>query len=115
MRLVTVHMPPEFLHGLDELVRLQKYPNRSEAIRVAIRDLLKDELSELKKPQIALTSNEIEFLKPVFPGETVIVNSEKIYFRFGKLKCKVTMKNDKGETVCQGTIAGMIKKAVDEK
>ncbi len=44
MRLVTVHMPPEFLHGLDELVRLQKYPNRSEAIRVAIRDLLKDEL-----------------------------------------------------------------------
>ena len=34
----------EFLHGLDELVRLQKYPNRSEAIRVAISDLLKEEL-----------------------------------------------------------------------
>lgn len=41
-------MPPEFLHGLDELVRLQKYPNRSEAIRVAIRDLLKDELWHAK-------------------------------------------------------------------
>ncbi len=44
MKLVTVHLPNEFLYGLDELVRMQKYPTRSEAIRVAIRDLLKDEL-----------------------------------------------------------------------
>ncbi len=44
MRLVTVHLPGEYLHDLDELVRMQKYPNRSEAIRVAIRDLLKEEL-----------------------------------------------------------------------
>lgn len=57
---------------------------------------------------IALTSTEIEFLKPVFPNEKVRVISEKIYFRFGKLKCKVMMQNEKGETVCSGTIAGMI-------
>ncbi len=44
MRLVTVHLPGEYLHDLDELVQMQKYPNRSEAIRVAIRDLLKEEL-----------------------------------------------------------------------
>jgi len=44
MRLVTVHLPAEYLRGLDELVRLQKYPSRAEVIRVAIRDLLKDEL-----------------------------------------------------------------------
>lgn len=44
MRLVTVHLPAEFLRGLDELVRLQKYSTRSEAIRTAIRDLLKSEL-----------------------------------------------------------------------
>jgi 3-hydroxyacyl-[acyl-carrier-protein] dehydratase len=57
---------------------------------------------------IALTSIEIEFLKPVFPNEKVMVISEKIYFRFGKLKCKVVMKNEKEEVVCSGTIAGMI-------
>jgi 3-hydroxyacyl-[acyl-carrier-protein] dehydratase len=57
---------------------------------------------------IALTSNEIEFLKPVFPNEKVTVISEKLYFRFGKLKCRVLMKNEKGEVVCSGTIAGMI-------
>lgn len=56
-----------------------------------------------------LTSTAIEFLKPVFPNEKVTVISEKIYFRFHKLKCKVKMLNEKGETVCEGTIAGIIK------
>lgn len=61
-----------------------------------------------KNTSIALTATEIEFLKPVFPKEKVRVVSEKIYFRFGKLKCKVSMENEKGETVCSGTIAGML-------
>jgi 3-hydroxyacyl-[acyl-carrier-protein] dehydratase len=61
-----------------------------------------------KNTSIALTSIEIDFLKPVFPNEKVTVISEKVYFRFGKLKCKVVMKNEKGEIVCSGVIAGMI-------
>lgn len=61
-----------------------------------------------KNTIIALTSSEIEYLKPVFPKEKVVVISEKIYFRFGKLKCKVRMINDSGIEVCNGTIAGMI-------
>ena len=61
-----------------------------------------------RNTSIALTSTEIEFLKPVFPKEKVIVISEKVYFRFGKLKCKVKMKNEKGEEVCTGIIAGMV-------
>lgn len=59
--------------------------------------------------QIGLTSTEIEFLKPVFPGEKVTVISEKIYFRFNKLKCRVKMLNENSEIVCEGTIAGIIK------
>ena len=58
--------------------------------------------------QIGLTSTEIEFLKPVFPGEKVTVISEKIYFQFNKLKSKVKMLNEKSEIVCEGTIAGII-------
>jgi 3-hydroxyacyl-[acyl-carrier-protein] dehydratase len=61
-----------------------------------------------KNSSIALTSTEIEFLKPVFPKEKVTVISEKVYFRFGKLKCKVKIKNEKGEEVCSGIIAGMM-------
>ena len=58
--------------------------------------------------KVALTSSEIEYLKPVYPNETVTVISEKVYFRFGKLKCKVRMWNANKEEVCHGTIAGMI-------
>lgn len=58
--------------------------------------------------RIALTSADTAFLKPVYPGETVTVISDKIYFRFGKLKCKVIMKNQKGEQVSKAVIAGII-------
>lgn len=68
--------------------------------------LLNNEFNKMNS--IALTSTNIEFLKPVFPSEKVIVISEKIYFRFGKLKCKVIMKNEKQEIVCRGEIAGII-------
>lgn len=68
--------------------------------------LLNDTIN--KKTSIALTSTNIEYLKVVFPNEKVTVVSEKIYFRFGKLKCKVIMKNEKEEVVCKGEIAGMI-------
>lgn len=57
---------------------------------------------------ICLTSTDIEFVKIVYPNEKVTVISEKIYFRFGKLKCKVQMKNVNNETVSRGVISGMI-------
>lgn len=68
-----------------------------------------DEEADFKDPQIGLSATEMEFLLAVFPGETVTVRSEKIYFRFNKLKCKVKMYNAAKKVVCQGTIAGMIK------
>ena len=70
--------------------------------------LLKDKISAEIKPQIALTSNEVDFFLPVLPNEKVTVVSEKEYFRFNKLKCKVKMMNSKNELVCRGTISGMI-------
>ena len=71
--------------------------------------MLKDEISEDNKPQIALTSSQVDFFLPVFPGETVTVVSEKEVFRFNKLKCKVQMFNQKNELVCRGQISGMLK------
>lgn len=61
--------------------------------------------------KFVFTSSEVEFLKPVFPGEQVWVAAEKVYFRLGKLKCKIVMTNKTGEALCRGTMAGMI---VDE-
>ena len=70
--------------------------------------ILKDELSKNNNPQIALTSSQIDFFLPVFPGEKVTVISEKEVFRFNKLKCKVKLFNSKNELVCRGLISGMI-------
>ena len=65
--------------------------------------------NELKKNTVvAFTSADMQFLKPVYPNEKVTVISKKIYFRFGKLKCSVVMKNEAGQEVCTGIIAGMI-------
>lgn len=70
--------------------------------------LLNEEGGSLENIGIGLSSSEMEFLKPVFPGENVEVSSKKIYFRFNKLKCEVKMHNANGELVCKGTIAGML-------
>jgi len=44
MRLITVHLPDHLVQGLEKLVEGGRYPSRSEAIRVAVRDLLNREL-----------------------------------------------------------------------
>jgi len=76
--------------------------------------LLSEAVSETKKPQIALSSSDVDFFLPVFPEERVKVISEKVYFRFNKLKCKVKLFNEKNELVCRGTISGMLKPMKNE-
>ena len=44
MKLITLYVPETYLKALDKLVGDRFYPNRAEAIRVAIRDLVNDEL-----------------------------------------------------------------------
>ncbi|MHA2603101.1 MAG: ribbon-helix-helix domain-containing protein [Candidatus Thorarchaeota archaeon SMTZ1-83] len=46
MRLIAVHLPERIISDIQRLVDRGLYPNRSEAIRIAIRDLLKRELWE---------------------------------------------------------------------
>ena len=71
--------------------------------------LLREKFLDLKKPKIALTSHNIDFFLPVKPKQRVNVVSEKIYFRFNKLKCKVQLFNEKNQLVCKGDISGMLK------
>ena len=51
IKLITVHVPEAYIKGIEELVNMNMYPNRSEVIRVAIRDLLKTELSTLLRKE----------------------------------------------------------------
>ncbi len=56
MRLIAVHLPEKIVNDIERLVQSGHYPNRSETIRIAIRDLLKKELWErsgFKSPTIS--------------------------------------------------------------
>ena len=63
--------------------------------------------------KIGMSSSQMDFLKPVLPGEKVRVVSKKLYFRFQKLKCEVKMYDTRGDLVCKGEIAGMITTDLD--
>ena len=51
MKLVTLYLPERYLKELDQLVAEKFYPNRSEAIRFAIRDLLS---SKVWRPSLSV-------------------------------------------------------------
>ena len=61
-----------------------------------------------RNAKVAMVENQVLFKKPVFPGEKVVVQSQKQYFRMHKLKCKVKMLNSAGEEVCNGTLSGIL-------
>ncbi len=44
MDTITLRVPEAYVNGIDRLVADNMYPSRSEAIRSAMRDLLKREL-----------------------------------------------------------------------
>jgi Arc/MetJ-type ribon-helix-helix transcriptional regulator len=49
MKLITIYLPEPYIKALDQLVTEKFYPNRAEAIRVAIRDLINDEVIRRKR------------------------------------------------------------------
>ena len=44
VKLITLYLPEPYIHALDSLVDENFYPNRAEAIRVAIKDMLSIEV-----------------------------------------------------------------------
>jgi 3-hydroxyacyl-[acyl-carrier-protein] dehydratase len=55
------------------------------------------------------TSVEVSFNQMVLPGQKITVISQKEYFRFGKLKCRVEMQDAAGNRIAKGVFAGIIK------
>ncbi len=54
LRVVTICLPESYVEGMDKLIKKLMYPNRSEVIRIAVRDLLMDELWGHRKQSNAL-------------------------------------------------------------
>jgi Arc/MetJ-type ribon-helix-helix transcriptional regulator len=49
MKLITLYLPEPYIKALDQLVNERFYPNRAEAIRVAIRDMIDTEIWQRKR------------------------------------------------------------------
>ena len=73
---------------------------------LAVRLLIAEDKGEDYLP--TFSQADVNFILPVLPGEKVTVVSEKVYFRFNKLKCKVKMYNEGGKVVCEGYLSGFV-------
>ena len=60
MVLISVHIPKQLLEELDEMVKQGRFPSRSEAIRVAVRELIYRENG--------LRERELELQQILIPG-----------------------------------------------
>jgi Arc/MetJ-type ribon-helix-helix transcriptional regulator len=58
MMLISVHIPRRMLEGLDELAKSGLFPSRSEAIRVAVRDLLIKEREKRARREVGTVVSE---------------------------------------------------------
>ncbi|MCR9144605.1 MAG: beta-hydroxyacyl-ACP dehydratase [bacterium] len=60
-------------------------------------------------------ADQVEFNAPVRPGDRVLVSGERIYFRRGKLKCRVEMSFADGSPVASAVLAGVQVAAASDK
>lgn len=56
----------------------------------------------------AFTHMNVDFLSFAKPLDTLYIHSEKIYFRFGKLKCKVSCMNQNKTLIASGDLSGVV-------
>ena len=64
---VTIRIPKRYLRAIDFLVRADDFPSRSEAIRVAIRDLVYDRIEMVP-----------EKLQKIQDAEQAVTNAEAL-------------------------------------
>lgn len=55
---ITLRLPRSFVRGLDYLVQLHDFPSRSEAIRVAVKELIEERVEGAEKRHHKLQSLE---------------------------------------------------------
>lgn len=55
MKIITINLPEKYIDAIAELTDMGKYPSRSKAIRIALKNFLGDELQtfqELDDPEL---------------------------------------------------------------
>ena len=59
--------------------------------------------------EMAFTHCHVDFLHPVYPGDTLQVSSSVTRFRLGKIYCEAEARNQHGTLCCKGSLQGISK------
>ncbi|MFK8013825.1 MAG: 3-hydroxyacyl-ACP dehydratase FabZ family protein [Gammaproteobacteria bacterium] len=68
---------------------------------------LKVDADELSSWTTFFSECQVDFVRPVFPGENVTIKGNKVFYRRMKLKCNVRLYLESGELAAEGILAGM--------
>ena len=105
LKMVTVKIPEDFVDGLNKLVGGGMYPSRSAAIRVAVRDLLK-EILWMANENTALMHTPITFKRWILvtcPECRKVVNVRKDWVSRRCPHCRIKFSVDFDELLIIGT------------
>ena len=69
--------------------------------------LLKDGDDAQGEYTTVFTDADVEFSRPVLPGEEVTVKSRKVFWRRRKLRCECELYLANGDLAARGTLSGM--------
>ena len=58
--------------------------------------------------EFVFSNSKVDFNKPVYPGQKVVVKATKKFFRMGKLKVQAELFDESGDCVCRGELSGII-------
>jgi len=67
----------------------------------------RDHADDAEKIMTFFTDTTVDFNRSVFPGDTVTVTSDLVFYRRRKVRVESEMRLEDGTVVCSGTLAGM--------
>lgn len=70
--------------------------------------LLQEQQAAVSEGQMAFSESHMEFLKPVFPDDPLTIRAELVYFRFNKIKTKISVFKEADRLVAKGTLSGIL-------
>jgi 3-hydroxyacyl-[acyl-carrier-protein] dehydratase len=62
---------------------------------------------ELKAYRTLFSSAQIEWSSPVYPGDSIVIRGEVLAWRRRRMRTRVESRNEKGELVAAGEVAGI--------
>jgi 3-hydroxyacyl-[acyl-carrier-protein] dehydratase len=66
-----------------------------------------ESLEEVRLWTTMFSDAQVDFFKPVFPGDKITIRGEKIFWRRKKLRCRIEMFTADGTLVAQATASGI--------